>query len=84
MKACVGCGYCCTKRQCGSSIVLHGEQLICPELKWTGTRHVCKLMLGEDAIMFKELLAADTECCSPMFNTFRENLRDLTNQQRRS
>jgi hypothetical protein len=68
---CVGCGYCCMKAQCGLSFVKYGYQKVCPALQWDGRRHVC-VWAKEHA----RDLAIGGGCCSSLFNSWRDDIRD--------
>lgn len=77
VKECVGCGYCCIKSVCLVSASLHKGFRECPELKWNGFRHVCKLMelLGERGERYRKELYAGEGCCSGL-NTWRREIKN--------
>lgn len=81
MAGCIGCGYCCTKSPCLVSWRLLGISDKCKFLHWNGKRHLCLLITnneGEERKKYEEELSIGTECSSPMFNTFRQELKDRT------
>jgi len=80
--SCIGSGYCCWKAPCPEARRAYPELEIrsafsndprCPELRWTGERHACGLVLDADAEKRARLEASlfiGVGCCSPL-NTWR-------------
>lgn len=78
VKECVGCGWCCWKTPCWVSIRIHGTAIApCPELRWNGTRHVCKLMEmeGQLGANYRKELFAGEGCCANL-NSWRRDIRN--------
>lgn len=90
---CVGCGYCCSKAPCGAGAARWGMPALaddlserrdpCKGLVWDprAGRHWCRLVLeasGADRARLTDGLAIGGGCCSPMFNTWRAELKDRT------
>lgn len=84
VKQCVGCGYCCKKVPCSSSVRAFGsvstkqwETHGCPALVWKKGRYWCKLVLdAKDADTAEEIksdLAIGGGCCSSLFNQVRRD-----------
>lgn len=78
-RACIGCGYCCITHPCAYGKQRHPEpwENHCPELEWTGERHICRMMnqsrgMGE---MYRELLNVGLGCPSHQ-NAWRSHLRN--------
>jgi hypothetical protein len=75
---CVGCGYCCRKAPCGVSLRVFGPVTECPALAYNREekRYYCALCLKPDPIgaRYREELYIGEGCCSPLFNTDRENI----------
>jgi hypothetical protein len=77
---CVGCGYCCRKAPCAVANRVYGNGLTeCPALSWDEDqkRYFCELCLipTQMGVDFKKELSVGEGCCSPLFNTERENIR---------
>lgn len=83
MSDCIGCGYCCTKAPCPTSIKLLGANIIkCSFLYWENGRHWCSLITNTEKKVsnrYRMDLAIGAGCSSSMFNTFRKELKDRTN-----
>mgnify|MGYP003677368848 FL=1 len=80
---CLGSGYCCHKVACHEGIVAHKDYTHgpCPSLRWTGTRHMCGLILDADkveAARLKKSLSIGAGCCAPLFNNWRTELKNRT------
>jgi len=74
---CIGCGYCCIKRQCRLSQQIYGEvDAGCPALVWRRKRYLCRLAsvrgpAGKE-ICFD--LSIGEGCCSTL-NSWRQDVR---------
>jgi hypothetical protein len=83
-KPCVGSGFCCSKAICFEGQRKLGKAITpCPLLRWDGKRHKCGLLedaTPEDAATLKDSLAIGAGCCMPLFNTWRQDLKDRTKQ----
>lgn len=81
VRACVGCGFCCVQAMCDAARRLYpAATRACPELKWTGERHVCGLMTAPDPIgrRYRQELYAGAGCCSGLNSWRRQPLVDRT------
>lgn len=82
IKKCVGCGYCCIKSKCVAAGRLYPSSKICPQLIWSSenNRHYCGLMLigGLVGSAYKKELYAGTGCSSSLFNSWREDVKNRT------
>ena len=76
---CVGCGYCCKTAPCGVALRIYGNITQCPSLKWDAEkqRHICGI-IADPVIGFKfaEELAIGAGCCSPLCNTWRQDVHN--------
>jgi hypothetical protein len=81
-RSCIGCGYCCRQALCDFAKSLHPTAEYCPELKWTGERHLCQLMLlpGEKGQFYRDMLRAGKSCLSPYNPLWIEPVRDRTEE----
>jgi hypothetical protein len=77
-RPCVGCGYCCQAAPCVVGFMLYqrvdGQ---CPALVWNEEqqRYLCQVVLDEPEATredLKQKMAMGEGCCSPMFNTQRD------------
>ena len=75
---CVGCGYCCRKAPCAVASRVYGPVTECPGLIYDQTekRYYCDLCRkpGKIGERYREELAVGAGCCSPLFNTDRDNI----------
>jgi hypothetical protein len=76
---CIGCGYCCAKAPCeiASRYDCWSLETGCEALKWDGTRHRCLFYLDNPEVI-GDILAIGWGCSSSLFNSYREEIRDLT------
>lgn len=76
--SCIGCGWCCVKAQCSTSLRLHNVLPECPELYWNGERHLCKLAMLPEPIVrdYRQELHIGAGCCANMNSWRREPLKD--------
>ena len=79
---CVGCGYCCIKAKCVAGNRLYPGNKICLQLSWSSedNRHYCGLMLigGLVGDAYRKELYAGTGCSSTLFNSWREDIKNRT------
>lgn len=75
---CVGCGYCCFRQTCTFGLILHPEakDRVCPELRWNGSRYVCRLveMSGSLGTFYREYLKVG-QGCRAYANPWRKDVR---------
>jgi len=85
IEKCVGCGYCCIKSKCVAAVRLYPSAKMCPQLTWSNkdNRHYCGLMLvgGLVGAAYKRELAAETGCSSSLFNSWRKDIKNRTQDQ---
>ena len=86
MKDCIGCGYCCRKSVCVLVQLKYDvtPDQSCPGLIWDGVRHWCEFVLntlekGDISVALE--LSIGKGCCSPLFNTWRKELKDRRFQE---
>ena len=74
---CVGCGYCCQKAPCEVAVRIYGPVNKCPELKWNGSRYVCRLMTldGNLGFKYRKEIYANEGCCSSL-NSWRKDVKE--------
>lgn len=78
--ACIGCGYCCKKVQCGLSVRLYGVRSYCPALEYRRGRYWCR-----HAASCGILLDIGAGCCSTLNSDRRELLRkERENHERKA
>ena len=85
--ACVGCGYCCIRNTCAFGVALHPDagDRNCPELEWTGSRYVCRLMAPSHPLadFYRHELQSGGGCRS-FNNPWRQEVRQRTSEEARA
>ena len=85
--ACVGCGYCCIRNTCAFGVALHPDagDRNCPELEWTGSRYVCRLMAPSHPLadFYRHELQSGGGCRS-FNNPWRQEVRLRTAEEARA
>jgi len=71
---CVGCGFCCIKSPCGLELMVHGNNLQCPELLWNQekNRYFCNFVLKKE-IDITPLYIGEGCCCG--LNSWRQKVQ---------